>query len=87
MRQGKLAPVPTHLRDASYRGAKQLGHGKGYKYPHDYPGHHTEQEYLPDGTKSQPYYEPSDQGYEKRIQERMRAWGHKAREEEQDDEA
>ncbi|HOF89591.1 MAG TPA: replication-associated recombination protein A [Armatimonadota bacterium] len=76
VRRGKLAPVPLHLRDTSYRGAKQLGHGTGYQYPHDHPGHHVAQAYLPDGTKSQPYYEPSDQGYEKRIQERMRAWGH-----------
>ena len=40
-------PVPLHLRDASYPGARQLGHGKGYRYPHDFPGHVVEQEYRP----------------------------------------
>ncbi len=65
---------PVHLRDTSYPGAKQLGHGQGYQYPHSFPGHHVDQEYLPDGTKSQPYYEPSDQGYEKKIRERMKQW-------------
>jgi len=76
VRKGKLAPVPTHLRDNSYPGAKKLGHGDGYQYPHSFPGHHVQQEYLPEGTKQQPYYEPSDQGYEKKIRERMKQWGH-----------
>ena len=53
-------PVPIHLRDSNYRGSRALGHGKGYKYPHDYPGHWVEQQYIPDGIKSQPYYEPSE---------------------------
>ena len=81
VRKGKLAPVPTHLRDNSYPGAKKLGNGDGYLYPHSYPGHHIEQEYVPDGTKSQPYYEPSDQGYEKKIRERLKHWGHLPQEE------
>jgi len=81
VRKGKLAPVPKHLRDTSYRGAEKLGHGKGYQYPHDFPGHHVEQEYLPEGTKSRSYYEPSDQGYEKKIRERMKYWGHIEKEE------
>ena len=76
VRKGKLAPVPKHLRDTSYPGAAKLGHGQGYAYPHDFPGHHVEQEYVPDGTKNRPYYEPSDQGYEKKIRERMKVWGH-----------
>jgi len=83
VRKGKLAPVPLHLRDTSYRGAEKLGHGKGYQYPHSFPGHHVEQEYLPEGTKSQPYYEPSDQGYEKKIRERMKYWGHMAKDDEE----
>ena len=74
VRRGKLAPVPKHLRDTSYPGAKKLGHGEGYQYPHNFPGHHVAQEYLPNGSKSQPYYEPSDQGYEKKIRERMKQW-------------
>jgi putative ATPase len=68
------AAVPLHLRDANYRGAARLGHGKGYLYPHDFPGHFVSQEYLPDDAKSQTYYEPTEQGFEATIQERMKAW-------------
>jgi putative ATPase len=57
-------PVPLHLRDTSYRGAKRLGHGKGYKYPHDYPEHRVEQEYRPDRFSGKRYYEPSGMGEE-----------------------
>jgi putative ATPase len=55
-------PVPTHLRDASYAGAKNLGHGKGYVYPHDVPGHWTEQDYRPVRYRGNRYYEPSEMG-------------------------
>lgn len=58
-------PVPLHLRDASYKGAKQLGHGEGYKYPHSYPGHRVDQEYRPERFKGRRYYEPSGEGEEK----------------------
>ena len=68
----KVEPVPIHLRDTSYRGAKNLGHGKGYKYPHDYPNNWVEQNYLPDGTKSQTYYEPTSNGREAKIRERLK---------------
>jgi putative ATPase len=57
-------PVPRHLRDASYPGAAKLGHGKGYRYPHDFPGHVVEQEYRPVRFQGKRYYEPSDQGEE-----------------------
>ncbi|HHV62888.1 MAG TPA: AAA family ATPase [Firmicutes bacterium] len=63
--------VPVHLRDASYRGAARLGHGKGYKYPHDYPGHHVPQDYLPENLRGKVYYTPSDNGYEIKIKERL----------------
>ncbi|HHU82026.1 MAG TPA: replication-associated recombination protein A [Firmicutes bacterium] len=63
--------VPLHLRDASHPGSKMLGHGKGYLYPHDYPGHYVRQQYLPDPVKDKVYYQPSDQGYEKEIRKRM----------------
>ncbi len=56
--------VPAHLRDASYPGAARLGHGKGYKYPHDYAGHQVEQEYRPVRFQGNRYYEPSGQGEE-----------------------
>ena len=58
-------PVPRHLRDAHYPGAAKLGHGRGYKYPHDYAGHVVEQEYRPARFSGTRYYEPSDQGEER----------------------
>ena len=51
-------PVPTHLRDTSYPGAKRLGHGAGYQYPHDYPGHHVTQLYLPEAPSRSPTTSP-----------------------------
>jgi putative ATPase len=80
VRNRVVPPVPKHLRDANYPGAKRLGHGEGYLYPHDYPDHFAPQEYLPEGTKSRRYYQPSDQGHEKRIRERMEAWDKRRRE-------
>lgn len=50
--------VPPHLRDAHYRGAGTLGHGEGYKYPHDYPGASAEQRYMPEGFEQKTYWEP-----------------------------
>ena len=67
-------PVPKHLRDANYRGAKRFGHGEGYLYPHDFPGHYVPQEYLPEDARSRPYYEPTELGYERRIRERLAEW-------------
>ena len=64
---GRTLEVPTHLKDASYKGAKQLGRGEGYKYAHNFPGHHVEQEYVPTSTV---YYEPTELGFEKTI----KAW-------------
>ena len=66
---GRTLEVPTHLKDASYTGAKRLGHGAGYKYAHDYPGHHVEQEYLPTSTR---YYEPTEMGFEKTMKARLK---------------
>jgi putative ATPase len=62
-------PVPLHLRDTSYHGARTLGNGKGYKYPHDFERHYTPQQYLPDNLAGKSYYRPSDEGYEKKIKE------------------
>jgi putative ATPase len=72
--------VPKHLRDANYPGAKQFGHGEGYRYPHDSPGHFVPQEYLPKGTKSRRYYEPGELGYEKKIRDRLARWEEMRRE-------
>ncbi len=66
--EGGLLPVPDHLKDAHYKGAVRLGRGKGYKYPHDFPGHYTAQDYLP---QKREYYRPTEQGEEKRIKERL----------------
>jgi putative ATPase len=66
--EGNLLQVPDHLKDAHYKGAERLGRGKGYRYPHDFPGHYTAQDYLP---QKREYYRPTDQGEEKRIKERL----------------
>jgi putative ATPase len=60
--------VPLHLRDAHYKGSKELGH-VGYKYPHDYPGHYIEQQYMPIGHEQLVVYEASEQGTEAKIQQ------------------
>ncbi len=60
--------VPRDLRDTHYPGAEKLGHGKGYKYPHQFKGHFVKQDYMPQKKK---YYAPSDSGYEKEIKERL----------------
>ena len=67
------APVPLHLRNAPHPALGQFGHGKGYRYPHDYPGNWVEQEYAPPTARSGPYYEPTDNGYEARIKARLEA--------------
>lgn len=64
--------VPSHLQDAHYRGASNLGHGVGYKYAHDYPNHYVEQQYLPDEIRYARFYEPSGNGYEKQIAEHLK---------------
>lgn len=62
-------PVPMHLRDTAYKGADKLGNGKGYKYPHDYPGHVVQQEYMPPSVKGQRYYIPGELGNEGKIRQ------------------
>lgn len=71
VRSGRTIPVPMHLRDASYKGAERLGHGKGYQYAHDHEGHYVVQDYL--GVNRR-FYEPTDQGVEKKIKERVERW-------------
>jgi putative ATPase len=68
VRDGRTLPVPAHLRDAHYQGAKQLGHGEGYLYSHNFEGGHVEQAYL---TEERKYYEPTDRGFEAEIRKRM----------------
>jgi putative ATPase len=64
-------PVPLHLRNAPTGLMKRLGYGKGYRYAHDFEGHYVEQQYLPDALADRRYYEPSDQGDEASIRERL----------------
>lgn len=67
----RTMPVPAHLQDRHYKGTEKLGHGLGYKYAHDYPNHYVTQQYLPDGMEGMRFYEPSENGYEKKIREHM----------------
>ncbi len=71
VRSGKTLPVPEHLRDAHYKGAERLGHGQGYQYAHEHPGHFVAQDYL--GAEKR-YYQPTEQGVEKKIKERVEHW-------------
>jgi replication-associated recombination protein RarA len=69
--RGSDPNAALHLRDASYKGATRLGHGKGYEYPHSFSGHHVAQQYLPDSIADRRFYEPSDQSYEREVAERL----------------
>ena len=72
VRNIRIKTVPPHLKDAHYSGSKDLGHGIGYKYAHDYPNHYVEQQYLPDELLGTVYYAPTDNGVERRIKEYLR---------------
>ena len=67
-------PVPLHLRNPVTRLMKGMGYGKGYKYAHDFPGHFVKQQNLPDALKGKRYYSPSDQGFEKEVERRLKGW-------------
>jgi len=69
VRAGKAGAVPVNLRDASYPGARGLGHGQGYLYAHDAPGGVAAQQYLPDDLIGTRYYQPTDRGFEARVTE------------------
>ena len=70
-REGRTLAVPPHLRDGHYKGSERLGHGKGYQYSHDFEGSYVPQAYLPEGRI---YYEPTENGMEKRVKERLAHW-------------
>ena len=70
VRAGASGQVPVHLRDGHYAGAKQFGHGVGYVYAHDEPGHVAAQQYLPDTLRGTVYYEPTQHGFERTLAER-----------------
>ena len=73
VRAGRGGAVPAHLRDAHYPGAQALGHGAGYLYPHDFPHAVAAQSYLPDSLAGARYYEPTANGFEKRLSSRLEA--------------
>ena len=74
VRERGALPTPLHLRNAPTGLMKSLGYGADYRYPHDEPGHVTDQEHLPPELQGRRYYEPGDQGYERVIRERLEAW-------------
>lgn len=69
----KTPPIPSHLQDAHYQSADKLGHGIGYQYAHAYPGHYVEQQYLPNGLTEEVFYEPTENGYERQIQNYLKS--------------
>ena len=71
VRNKKIKSVPNHLKDCHYSGAEELGHGIGYKYAHNYDGNYVKQQYLPDELVGTVYYEPTENGVEKRIKESL----------------
>jgi putative ATPase len=73
VRAGRTGEVPIHLRDAHYPGAKALGHGQGYLFPHDFPHGIVAQQYLPDAALGAGYYVPTQNGFEQTVSSRMRA--------------
>jgi putative ATPase len=70
VRAGLVGAVPAHLRDAHYPGAGKVGHGEGYRYPHDFDDGIVSQRYAPDSVADRRYYEPSRHGLEARVAER-----------------
>ena len=72
VRAGKAGPVPGHLRDAHYAGARKIDHGAGYRYAHDFPGGVVRQQYAPDAVAGTDYYAPTDHGAEQGAAERLR---------------
>jgi len=79
VRELENMPVPLHIRNAPTSLMKDLGYGKEYKYPHDYPDHFVDEEYLPENLKGKTYYKPSDQGFEKEVKRRLEYWRAKKR--------
>jgi putative ATPase len=77
VRETENMPVPLHIRNPVTSLMKDLGYGKDYQYPHDFPDHFVEEEYLPENLKGRIYYRPTDQGFEKEIKRRLEFWRRK----------
>jgi putative ATPase len=67
-------PVPLHIRNPVTKLMKDLDYGKDYKYPHDFPDHFVDEEYLPKNLKGRKYYHPTNFGFEKEIKKRLLWW-------------
>ncbi|MDH4223347.1 MAG: replication-associated recombination protein A, partial [candidate division Zixibacteria bacterium] len=80
IQETQALPVPLHIRNPVTKLMKELDYGKDYKYPHDYPYHFIDEEYLPDNLKGRRYYHPTDFGFEKEIKKRMEWWQKKKEE-------
>ena len=74
VRKRENEPVPLHLRNAVTGLMREMGYGKGYQYSHDYPGHFVQQEFLPPSLKDRRYYQPTEEGSEKEIKDRLKKW-------------
>ncbi len=75
VQERRADPVPAHLRDSSHpQAARVLGHGRGYRYPHDHPGGFVPQTYLPDAVAGRIYYEPTTRGFEAEVRRRLQEW-------------
>jgi putative ATPase len=74
IQHGRNEPVPLHLRNPVTDLMRRMGHGRGYKYAHDYPDHFVKQQNLPPSLQGKRYYVPGDQGYEKEITARLKKW-------------
>ena len=74
VRQRAGEPVPLHLRNAVTGLMRNMGYGKDYQYAHDHPGHFVEQDFLPPSLKDRRYYQPTEEGSEKEIVERLKEW-------------
>ena len=74
MHERGALPTPLHLRNAPTGLMKSLGYGADYRYPHDAPGHVTEQQHLPSELEGRRYYEPGEEGHERIIRERLKSW-------------
>jgi putative ATPase len=74
LKRGANEPVPLNMRNPVMPLMKEAGYGQGYKYAHDYPGHFTRQQNLPDSLRGRRFYTPGDQGYEKTVSDRLKTW-------------
>ncbi len=74
IKKGSSESVPMNIRNAPTQLMKEMGYGKDYKYAHDFPGHIVEQQHLPDSLKGRQFYTPGNLGYEKQVQDRLKAW-------------